>query len=148
LLGRLRYFKLREWPLAGERISLYDLEHKVLRPLRDPRIHFAIVCASRSCPALRAEAYDAERLDFQLDDQARRFINDPSRNRYDKAAKTAHLSEIFKWFDEDFAAAGSVQKYVARYVADPEIARGLAEETWRIEWIAYDWNLNGTPPRP
>jgi hypothetical protein len=148
LLGQVRYFKLRDWPLNGREISLYDLEHKVLRPLGEPRIHFAIVCASRSCPQLRADAYHEATLEAELDEQARLFVNDPTRNRYDKATRTAHLSAIFKWFDEDFRGAGSVQKFVARYVSDPEVARDLANDAWRIEWLPYDWNLNGTPPRP
>ena len=148
LLGRARYFKFKEWPLSGRDITLYDLEHKVIRPLGDPRIHFAIVCASKSCPLLRGEAYAAPILDAQLDEQARQFVNDGSRNRFDKATRTAHLSEIFKWFDEDFrAAAGSTQKYIARYVADPEVARAMAADGYRVEWIDYDWSLNGTPPR-
>ena len=146
-LGRVRYFKLQDWPLNGRKISLYDLEHKVLRPLGDPRIHFAIICASRSCPFLRPEAYTAAKLDAQLDDQARAFVNDPFRNRFDKATKTAQLSEIFKWYEEDFQGAGSVQKYIARYVADPEVAKDLAQDAYRIQYIDYDWNLNGTPPR-
>ncbi len=147
-LGRQRFFRFRDWPLAGRSISLHDLEHRVLRPLGEPRIHFAIICASRSCPFLRSEAYVAARLDAQLDSQARAFVNDRFRNRFDKATKTAHLSEIFKWFDEDFRAAGSVQKYIARYVDDADVARELAADAYRIEWIAYDWGLNGTPPRP
>lgn len=148
LLGRARYFRIKEWPLSGRDVSLHDLEHKLIRPLDEPRIHFAIVCASKSCPRLRDEAYVAARLDAQLDAQARQFVNDPSRNRFDKATRTAYLSEIFKWFDEDFrAAAGSMQKYVARYAADPEVAQGLAADAYRVEWIGYDWSLNGTPPR-
>ena len=147
-IGRQRFFRFRDWPLAGRRITLYDLEHKLLRPLGEPRIHFAIICASRSCPFLRSEAYVPSRLDAQLDAQTRAFVNDAFRNRFDKATKTAHLSEIFKWFDEDFRVAGSVQKYVARYVADADVARELATDGYRIEWIAYDWSLNGTPPRP
>src|SRR6185369_6176459 len=147
LLGRARYFKLKEWPLNGQTITLYDLEHKILRPLGEPRIHFAIICASRSCPFLRSEAYSAARIDAQLDDQARQFVNDPFRNRFDKATKTAHLSEIFKWFEEDFQGAGSVQKYIARYIADPEVARDLAQDGYKLQYIDYDWNLNGTPPR-
>lgn len=149
LLGRARYFKFRDWPLNGTAVNLYDLEHKVIRPLGEPRIHFAIVCASKSCPPLRPEAYTAARLDGQLDAQARAFVNDPLRNRYDKTARIAHLSEIFKWFAEDFAGpAGSVQKYVARYVADPDVARALADDGYEVRWIDYDWTLNGTPPRP
>ena len=146
-LGRVRYFKLQDWPLNGRKISLYDLEHKVLRPLGDPRIHFAIICASRSCPFLRSEAYSAAALDAQLDDQARQFVNDPFRNRFDKATKTAHLSEIFKWFEEDFQGAGSVQKFIARYVADADVAKDLAQDGYKVQFIDYDWNLNGTPPR-
>jgi hypothetical protein len=148
LLGRARYFKIKDWPLAGRDVTLHDLEHKVIRPLGEPRIHFAIICASKSCPFLRSEAYAAASLDAQLDDQARLFVNDASRNRFDKTTRTARLSEIFKWFDEDFrASAGSTQKYIARYVADPEVAQGLAADGYRVEWIDYDWSLNGVPPR-
>ena len=146
--GRVRYFKLKEWPLDGRKISLYDLEHDVIRPLGEPRIHFAIVCASLMCPSLRSEAYVAGRLDAQLDEEARRFVNDPFRNRFDGTTQTAYLSEIFKWFEDDFkASAGSVQKYVARYASDPAVARDLERDAYRIEWIDYDWRLNGTPPR-
>ncbi len=146
-IGRQRYFKFQDWPLAGKRISLHDIEHTVLRPLGDPRIHFAIICASKSCPFLRSEVFTAAKIDVQLDEQARQFINDPSRNRFDKATKTAHLSEIFKWFEEDFRGAGSLQKTIAKYANDAEVARMLASDGFRVEWIAYDWSLNGVPPR-
>jgi hypothetical protein len=146
-LGRQRYFRLQTWPLAGRNIALHDIEHAVLRPLKDPRIHFAIICASKSCPFLRSEAFTAEKLDAQLDAQARQFINDSSRNRFDKASGVASLSEIFKWFEEDFTGAGSLQKYIAKYAADPDVARKLAADDFRIEWIPYDWSLNGTPPK-
>lgn len=148
LLGRARYFKFKEWPLNGKPITLYDLEHKVIRPLGEPRIHFAIICASKSCPFLRPEAYVPARLDAQLEEQAKQFVNDPFRNRYDATTRTARLSEIFKWFDEDFAGpAGSTQRYIARYVADPAVAKDLAADGFKVEWIDYDWTLNGTPPR-
>ncbi len=146
LFGRARYFKFKEWPLNGKSITLYDLEHKIIRPLGEPRIHFAIVCASKSCPLLRAEAYAADRLEGQLDDQARQFVNDPFRNRFDVNSTTAQLSEIFNWFDEDFRSAGSTQRFIARYVADPAVAKGLAADQFKVEWIDYDWNLNGNPP--
>jgi hypothetical protein len=146
-LGRQRYFKLQTWTIDGRPIALERLENDVIRPFKDPRIHFAIVCASKSCPPLRGEAYVADRLDAQLDDQARRFVNDPSKNRFDKGKRVAYLSAIFKWFDEDFRGAGSVQKYVARYVADAEVARSLANDAFEVEWIEYDWTLNGLPPK-
>ncbi len=147
LLGRARYFKIKEWPLNGKSITLYDLEHKVIRPLSEPRIHFSIVCASKMCPLLRSEAYSTAKLEGQLEEQAKQFANDPIRNRFDKTTKTAHLSEIFKWFEEDFQGAGSTQKYLARYVADADVAKGLAADGFKVEWIDYDWNLNGTPPK-
>lgn len=147
LLGRTRYFKFKEWQLNGQSITLYDLEHKVIRPLSEPRIHFSIVCASKMCPLLRSEAYSTAKLEGQLEAQAKEFANDPVRNRFDKTTKTAHLSEIFKWFEEDFQGAGSTQKYLARYVADAEIAKGLAADGYKVEWIDYDWNLNGSPPK-
>lgn len=146
LFGRARYFKFKEWPLDGKSITLYDLEHKLIRPLGEPRIHFAIVCASKSCPLLRAEAFAVDRLDKQLDDQARQFVNDPFRNRFDVNSKTAYLSEIFNWFDEDFRGAGSTQRFIAPYVADPAVAKGLAADQFKVEWIDYDWNLNGNAP--
>lgn len=147
-LGRAKFFKFKDWALNGQSINLYDLEHKIIRPLGEPRIHFAIICASKSCPFLRSEAYAPARLDSQLDEQARQFVNDSFRNRFDKARRTANLSEIFKWFDEDFSGpAGSVQKYIARYVADAEVAKALAADAWKVDWIDYDWSLNGTPPR-
>lgn len=146
LFGRARYFKFKEWPLNGKSITLYDLEHKLIRPLGEPRIHFAIVCASKSCPVLRAEAYTAARLDSQLNDQAGQFVNDPFRNRFDASTKTAQLSEIFNWFDEDFKGAGSTQRFIARHASDPVVANGLAADQYKVEWIDYDWNLNGIPP--
>lgn len=146
LLGRARYFKYKDWALNGQTITLFDLEHKVIRPLGEPRIHFAIICASKSCPFLRPEAFTAAKLDTQLDEQARHFINDAFRNRFDAPAKTAQLSEIFKWFEEDFKGAGSTQRYIARYAGDPAVAKGLAADEFKVGWIDYDWNLNGTPP--
>lgn len=147
-IGRVRYFKTKEWALNGRSVSLYDLENKVIRPLGDPRIHFSIVCASRSCPKLRSDAYTSDKLEAQLDDNTRAFINDSFRNRFDPATQTAHLSEIFKWFDEDFIAkAGSVQTYLAHYLADREVAARLTQNAYEVEWIEYDWRLNGTPPR-
>ena len=122
----------------GGAIGIHQERHSV----RVPRRH-------RRRDVARAHGDDAHAARAQLDAQARAFVNDPFRNRYDKAARTAHLSEIFKWFAEDFAGpAGSVQKYVARYVADPDVARALANDSYEVKWIDYDWTLNGTPPRP
>lgn len=148
LIGRYRYFIGRAYGVGGRTLNLYDLEQKLLIPdFREPRIHFAIVCASRSCPELRAEAYGADRLEEQLEAAARAFINDPARNRFDRAARVASLSMIFKWFEEDFAAAGgSLLGYVRRYLADRDLAADLDEGRWLVEFLPYDWNLNRVPP--
>jgi hypothetical protein len=126
--------------LKGRTISLNDIEHDTIRAdFAEARIHFALVCASRSCPPLRAEAYRGADLDRQLADQARIFLSDASKNRFDAAARTLYLSAIFDWFAADFrAAAGSVQKFVAPYMADPR----AAESGVRIEFLDYDWSLN------
>jgi len=143
----VRFFKLKDWKLDGREISLYDLERDLIIPLGEPRIHFSIVCASKSCPKLRSEAYAADRLEGQMEENARTFINDRERNRFERDSKVAYLSEIFKWYEEDFTkAAGSVQKYLAKYVNDPEVARDLSAERYAIEWIDYDWRLNGVSP--
>lgn len=145
--GRIGYFRTRSYTAGGERINLYDLEHDVLIPVGEPRIHFAIVCASMSCPELRSEAYTAAKLDSQLDTQARNFINDETKNRFDREAKVAHLSKIFDWFEEDFVEhSGSVLDYVARYVNDPRLAKELESGTYVVRYLDYDWSLNGIPP--
>jgi hypothetical protein len=146
--GRQHYFKLASYRLNGQDVNLDALEHTIIRSLDEPRIHFSIVCASRSCPQQRSDAYTNAMLEAQLDENAREFINDTSRNRFDKQGKIAYLSEIFKWFAEDFLkSAGSVQKFIARYAADPDVTRDLLNDSYQIKYNTYDWNLNGPPPR-
>ena len=90
----------------------------------------------------------ADQLEPQLEAATRVFINDPAKNRFDLAADTASISKIFDWFRADFErAAGSVQKYLADYVADPEAAARLARDGFEVRYLDYDWSLNGTPVR-
>lgn len=102
---------------------------------------------------LRARSYwqgrtGGEPLNEQLDAAARVFVNDLTRNRFDRQARIAYLSKIFDWFEEDFiVAAGSVLGFVSRYVKDPELARDLTTVRYRIEYLEYDWSLNGIPPK-
>ena len=146
--GQYRYFIARDYQVGGKEINLYDLERKLLIPeFREPLIHFAIVCASRSCPKLQSRAYSAEKLDQQLEESARGFINDPTRNQFDRQQKIARLSMIFNWFEDDFIThSGSLINYVKRYVTDPDLARELESASYRVEFLEYDWRLNGTPP--
>ncbi len=145
--GQYRYFIGRDYRVGGQSINLFDLEREVLiKDFQEPRIHFAIVCASRSCPKLQSWAYTADGLEEQLDQSARDFINDPSRNRFDRERKVAWLSMIFKWFEHDFVArSGSLLRYVQRYVADPALAREMVSEPYMVEFLEYDWSLNGIP---
>ncbi len=146
--GKYRYFIKRTFTVGGGALNLWGLEHKLLIPLGEPRVHFAINCASFSCPILQSQVYRPDALDQQLDAAARDFINDPQRNRFDRAQKAAHLSMIFKWYDDEFVrAAGSVQRYLARYVNDPVLARELEADAYAIGYLPYDWSLNGTAPR-
>ena len=146
-IGQWRYFIWKQHRVGGETINLYDLEKKLLIPdFREPRIHFAIVCASQSCPGLRSQAFTADRLEAQLEENARAFVNDPAKNRFNRETHTAYLSKIFEWFELDFRThAQSLLNYVRRYVSDPELAADLATQPYRIEFLDYDWHLNGPP---
>jgi hypothetical protein len=130
------------WRLAGQALSLTALEHEWLRArFVEPRIHFAINCASASCPPLRAEAYTAARLEAQLEDQARQMHADPRHLRLE--GDTVHLSALYLWYADDFSqVAGSPLAYAARY--RPELAAGA----WRVQTLDYDWSLNAAPPAP
>ncbi len=144
--SRITYFKSTDYKLAGREINLYDLERDIIIPFDEPRIHFAIVCASASCPNLISEAYEADKLDQQLQDNARKFINNDFKNSFDIDKKVAKISKIFDWFPEDFKKhSGSVQKFLANFVADTAITQLLNEDAFRIEYLKYDWSLNGTP---
>jgi len=147
-VGRYRYFIGKDYRVGGASINLYDLERQVLiKQFEEPLVHFAIVCASRSCPKLQSWAYEPDRLEQQLEQVARAFVNDPSRNRFDPVKKVASLSMIFNWFEDDFSrTAGSVLSYVARYVNDPDLSQDLRQSKYRIEYLDYDWMLNGIPP--
>ncbi|MGR9071432.1 MAG: DUF547 domain-containing protein [Gammaproteobacteria bacterium] len=121
--------------IGGEDVTLNEIEHDVLRPMGDSRIHFAIVCASVSCPDLRAEAYTASKLAKQLDEQAERFLNNPDKGLYVESGQV-HLSQIFDWFAGDFKKWGGVEAFLRSYRQLPENVTVKAD-------IPYNWSLNG-----
>ncbi len=141
-------WKKRLFPLLGEKRSLDDIEHDMIRKpgdFDDPRIHMAVNCASVGCPALRNEAYVAKRLDAQLDDAVNRFLSDRSRNRADD--KGLWVSKIFDWYAGDFEKqSGSVAAWLAPHAAelseDPAVRAGIAAASLRIRYLDYDWSLN------
>jgi hypothetical protein len=141
---RLRFFKSYKQMVAGEERTPEDIEHGIIRPrFQDPRTHFALVCASSSCPKLRQEAYVGDRLDEQLDDQARRFLSDASRNRIDPTTGTVELSQIFKWFDEDFTRNGrSLADFLAPYLTSEQVQ--LLHRKQPV-YLDYSWTMNAQP---
>ncbi len=125
-----KFFKI-----GGIETSLDEIEHKILRTkFEEPRIHFAIVCASFSCPKLRNEAYMASKLEEQLDEQAVDFINDLKRNLVSE--NELELSKIFKWFKGDFTKKTSLINFLQPYTS-VEINADA-----RIKYLPYNWDLN------
>ena len=120
----------------NKKLSLNDVEHKILREQhKDARLHAAINCASYSCPPLRNEAFTADKLDAQLEEQMRKFVNDPKRNRIDFAKGRLRLSKIFDWFKKDFERdAKSVKEYFVRYAPKDQADRIRA---LKIKYIDY-----------
>jgi len=134
--------------VGGRARSLGEIEHEILRPMGEPRIHGSIVCASVSCPPLRREPFTAARLDAELDEQLRRWLASPRKGlRVDRESGTLQLSRVFDWFAEDFEAGGGVLAFVARYAPAPE-RRWLAARARevRIRYLPYDWALNALDP--
>lgn len=120
--------------MGTEKISLGNLEHKILRKMDEPRIHFAINCASYSCPKLLNTAFTATNLEKLLEQTAKDFINDPKRNVLNK--EKASLSEIFNWYKKDFTKNGSLIDYLNKYASQK-----LTSDT-KISYLNYNWGLN------
>ena len=131
--------------INGEPLTLNHIEHEVIRKqFHEPRAHFALVCASVSCPALRPEAYEAAKLNEQLEDQAKLFFADSGKNSFDVPDKIAHLSKILDWYSGDFGKTKQdVLLFVSRFVAEP-IASEIRKDPgkWKIEYTDYNWDLN------
>ncbi|MFQ3598663.1 MAG: DUF547 domain-containing protein [Chloroherpetonaceae bacterium] len=149
-LGKLTAFignspwKREFFSINGKKMTLDEIEKEILlKTFKEERIHFAVNCASASCPVLRPEAYTAETLNRQLNEQAKQFLKDTLRNRIDLKTKTIYISKIFDWYQSDFTKpAGSIEKYLADYIDDENIKRMLLNKEFKIEYLDYDWSLN------
>jgi hypothetical protein len=144
---------------GGEYLSLNQIEDDIVRgEFLDPRVHFALNCASLGCPRLPREAFRAPALDRQLDRETRRFLADPDHLRVDSARRTVQLSMVFQWYAPDFLrwlretrglARPTVLDYVKLY-APPALA-GQIGAGYKLEYLPYDWRLNdqaGSAPAP
>jgi hypothetical protein len=128
--------------IEGKVLTLDEVEHGILRkpPFTDPRIHFAVNCASRSCPPLRSEPYVGEGLDRQLDAAARDFINAPGNTVPD--GDLVRVSKIFDWYGQDFGDAPL--DFVRRYaLGDLKAKLDALGSRARVRFLDYDWSLNG-----
>ena len=129
-----RPWEQRHWKLGNKWYNLNEIEHDILRKMNDPRIHFAIVCASVSCPKLQKEAFTASNLEDQLTNATKEFLSDSSKNNI--STNNLKLSKIFQWFAKDFKTNGSLIDFLNQY-SDIKIS-AKAKKTFK----SYNWNLN------
>ncbi|NOQ13971.1 MAG: DUF547 domain-containing protein [Methyloprofundus sp.] len=122
--------------IGGKPVSLDDIENEIIRPMGEPRIHLAIVCASVSCPDLRNEPYTASTLNKQLDEQANAFLHNDKKGLY-IAKDEIVVSKIFKWFKQDFDKVGGVAMFIRGYRPDLPVSYAIDAD------IDYDWSVNG-----
>lgn len=141
----------RLFMLLGKKRSLDDIEHRMIRKkgaFDDPRIHFAVNCASIGCPALQGRAFTPDNVDTLLEDSMTKFLSDKSRNRYNPATGKLEVSKLFKWYTDDFSAGWrgftSLQHFFVKYAhllvsspVDIDKVKGV-----KIIYLDYDWSLN------
>ncbi len=140
MLGRFNFFYLQKFVIGGRETSLYDFENDVIRPMGEPRVHFALNCMVRGCPRLPRTAFTAAKLEAQLAAAARLFVSERRNIDPDPARKAVHLSEIFDFYTDDFLKqAPSLISYVNRYRAEK------LPESYTVEFIDYDWTVNIQP---
>jgi hypothetical protein len=137
LLSRFRFFVLSKFTVAGKKINLYNLENKILRKkFNDPRIHFAINCASVSCPPLPEKQLNGFDLDSQLDRLTKAFINDGYSVQYDAEQRVLMLNPIFKWYKKDFKKDGGIIPFLNKYFEGKKFSLDV-----KIKFQKYDWSL-------
>ncbi len=140
-------WKKKFFKIFGKEAYLDKLEHEMARKqFNNCRVHFAFNCASIGCPALRTEAWLADKLDEQFEDSTKKFLSDRSRNRYNKEKNRVEISKIFDWYEDDFSkdkTCGSVAQFVSKYLTDDkDLQKKIASEEISIRHLDYDWKLN------
>lgn len=138
-IDRARFFKFTEYNIGGTHLSLYDYENKIIRPMGDPRVHFALNCMVVDCPRLPVKPFTAERLESQLNDAAVEFLNDPEKVFVDHSKKEVKVSEILKFYEEDFVnpkQATSLLEYVNHF------RKETIPASYNIGFFKYDWTVN------
>ncbi len=136
-------WKKKFFTIFGEESYLDHIEHDLIRKnFNEPRIHFAVNCASIGCPSLLNRAFVAEKLTGQLESVAKSFLTNRSKNKFQNGK--LEVSKIFKWYGEDFVKKyGSVEKFIAPYMsADKVVQARIASKKFSLDWTDYNWNLN------
>ncbi|UCD80150.1 MAG: DUF547 domain-containing protein [Desulfobacterales bacterium] len=141
-----KFFTTQDHMVAGRKLSQDNIEHDILRKqFNDPRIHFAIICASKGCPPLPRIAYTEENVQQRLEEETRAYINSSRGTRIDRAENTLYVSKLFEWFGDDFIKkSGSVMAFMRPYM-DKEV-RQFMESDPKIGYLEYDWALNAQAP--
>ena len=137
------FFSRIKFQVGGRSYTLDNIEHDIIRyEFGDPRIHFALVCASIGCPILENRAFVSETLEKQLDNATAKFINNPEKVRLDRENGVLYLSQIFEWYAEDFEDThNSVIDFIANYLPETDAAF-LKREEVQLQYLEYDWRLN------
>lgn len=129
--------------VGGHPYSLEDIEHKILRKMGEPRIHFAIVCASIGCPRLLNQAYTAADVQNQLESNAKDFFRRPQNFQFDSRSQQFQMSEIMSWFGKDFGLNQPAQlQTIARWLPTESAQAAAQQGAGRVSFLKYDWNLN------
>lgn len=135
--------------VGDQQFSLDSIEHKILRPMGEPRIHFAIVCASISCPRLLNQAYVPDQLEKQLAANSRDFFRNARNFRFDPASGKVQLSQILNWFKDDFGGKReAVLDTIAPYLSDPQAQQLARSGRPSVSYITYNWDLNDQATKP
>lgn len=147
------------WRIGGAERTLDELEHRIIRlEFSEPRVHMALVCASRSCPPLARKAFSGANLEEMLEDASRGFVNDPARNQFAPRQGRIRISKIFEWYGGDFVGHyreqgldylygeknGAVLAFALRYLPE-KTARAIRLKEVKVEILPYDWSLNVAP---
>lgn len=140
-LNRKGYDVWKDYRFGKKKRSLNDIEHKILRPMGDPRIHAAIVCASLGCPPLRPEAYLPDKLDAQLDDNVKVWLGSATRG-VKIVGQTVHMSQIFNWFGKDFGDGSKAAhlRWIKRHA--PEGIAAKVSAGMKVDYLNWGWALN------
>ena len=136
-LNKVRFFVLRKFTIGGKTLSLQSYENDVIRPLGEPRVHFALNCSAVSCPILPRHPFAANALDTELERETRAFFTRTDNYRVDDAAQEVWLNEVLRWYEEDFVPkhATSLLEYAGRYAPSP------APAGYTLRFVPYDWTV-------